>query len=90
MAKSGLDILRTASIHLEGVRRAAKDLIQNPIFGCAKCEAENLTVQLQHPVIPIFIFNSNACIFTSYACIFTYESKKACLIERLKKTYDSV
>ena len=46
METSGFDILRTASIHLEGVRKAAKDLIQNPIFGCAKCETENLTAQL--------------------------------------------
>jgi hypothetical protein len=82
METNGLDILRTASIHLEGVRKRAKDLVQNPIFGCVKCEAENLTAQLLRSVKPIFIF-------TSYACTFSYESKKASLIERLKKTYDS-
>ena len=38
--------LRTASIHLEGTKKAANVLIQNPIFGRAKCEAENLTAQL--------------------------------------------
>ena len=43
------------------MRKAAKVLIQNPTFGCAKCEAENLTAQLLRSVKPIFIFTSYAC-----------------------------
>jgi hypothetical protein len=74
--ESVLIFLRTASIPLEGVRKAEKDFIQNSIFLRAKYEAANLTPQLLRSEKPIFIF-------TSYAGIFTYESKKARLIERL-------
>jgi len=56
-----LKFLKTASIHLEDVWKAAKVLIQNQIFGRAKCEAENLTAQLLRSVKPIFIFTSYVC-----------------------------
>lgn len=71
-----LVFLMTASIRNEGVRKGVKDLIQNQIFGCTECEAENLTAQLLRSTKQIFIF-------TSYACVCTYDSKKACLIKRL-------
>ena len=49
-----LKFLRTASIHLEGAKKAAKVIIQNPIFGRAKREAEDVTAHLLRSVKPIF------------------------------------